>query len=128
MKYLILLLVSVFASVLLFSLPLQAQEDAGVLKAKLAILEAERDASMKKMSDMRMKHIRADRNLKRMHDRIMELHRNLALALDAKPEIREMNDKIIKLDSEIESVDKKLKTAKPKKEEAPGSEPKKGEK
>lgn len=66
MKYLILLLVSVFASFLLFSLPLQAQEDAGVLKAKLAILEAERDASIKKMSDMRMKHIRADRNLKRM--------------------------------------------------------------
>ncbi len=99
------------AAVLLFPCSLSAQEDAGVLKARRAIVEAEREASLKKMSELRMKHIRMDRNLKRTHDRIMELHRNLALALDAKPDIREMNDKILKLESELKTLDAKLNTA-----------------
>lgn len=108
MKSLIVFPLAAAAAVFLVPLSLPAQEDAGVLKARRAILEAEREASLKKMSDLRMKYIRTDRNLKRTHDRIMELHRNLALALDAKPDIREMNDKILKLESEISALEGRI--------------------
>ena len=39
-----------------------------------------------------------------MHDNIMVLHRNLALALDSKKDVRDLNDKLIRLDSEIRSA------------------------
>ncbi len=126
MKSLILFPLAAAVAVVLFPLSLPAQEDAGVLKARRAILEAEREASLKKMSDLRMKHIRTDRNLKRIHDKIMELHRNLALALDARPDIREMNDKILRLESEIELLDSKLNTGKTKPAEKQKREPGKG--
>ena len=51
-----------------------------------------------------------------MHDNIMTLHRNLALALDSKKDVREINDRLIRLDSEIRAVQKQLnemKTNKP---------------
>ncbi len=89
------------------------EKDPVLLKAKLAILEADRAKSMDHLTELRMKHIRADKNLKRMHDNIMTLHRNLALALDSKKDIRDLNDKLIRLDSEIRAVRESLNTAKP---------------
>lgn len=92
------------------------ENDPVLLRAKLAILEADRSKSMTALTDTRMKHIRSDKNLKRMHDNIMTLHRNLALALDSKKDVREINDRLIRLDSEIRAVQKQLnemKTNKP---------------
>ena len=109
------------AAVVLFPLSLPAQEEVGVLKARREILEAEREASLQKMSDLRMKYIRTDRNLKRTHDRIMELHRNLALSLDAKPEIRKMNDRILQLNSELESLNARLNAANTNKTDVPAA-------
>ena len=122
MRVLILLLAAA-AAVVLCPLSLTAQEEVGVLKARRAILEAEREASLKKMSELRMKYIRTDRTLKRLHDRIMELHRNLAMALDAKPDVREMNEKILKLESEMESLDGKLNAGKTVPAEARNAKP-----
>ena len=80
------------------------EDDPVLLRAKLAILEADRSKSMTALTDTRMKHIRSDKNLKRMHDNIMVLHRNLALALDSKKDVRDLNDKLIRLDSESRSA------------------------
>ena len=80
------------------------EQDPVLLKAKLAILEADRAKTMNELTDLRMKHIRSDKNLKRMHDNIMVLHRNLALALDSKKDVRDLNDKLLRLDSEIRSA------------------------
>lgn len=106
----------------LFLFPLQMltagpENDPVLLRAKLAILEANRSKSMTELTDTRMKHIRSDKNLKRMHDNIMTLHRNLALALDSKKDVREINDRLIRLDSEIRAVQKQLNEIKPNKPE-----------
>jgi len=93
--------------------PLAAQEDAGVLKAKLSILEAERDATFKNMAKVREELIKKDPTLRRMHEKILNEHRKLALLLDSKKEIHEMNNKLLKLDSEIGSVKAKLEAPKP---------------
>ncbi len=93
---------------LFLSAELKPEQDPVLLRAKLDILNADRSKSMKKLTEVRMKHIRSDRNLKRMHDNIMTLHRNLAIALDSKKDVRELNNKLITLDSEIADVQKKL--------------------
>lgn len=109
----------------LFLLPLlvpaadpKPEQDPVLLRTKLAILEADRTKSMENLTETRMKYIRADKNLKRMHDNIMTLHRNLALALDSKKDVREINDRLIKLDSEINAVQKQLNEVSVKKPEA----------
>ena len=65
---------------------------------------------MQNLTETRMKHIRTDKNLKRMHDNIMIMHRNHALALDTKKDVREINDSLLQLDEEIKALQKKIDT------------------
>ena len=65
-------------------------QDPVLLKGRLAVAEAQRTKEMRNLTETRMKHIRTDKNLKRMHDNIMIMHRNLALALDTKKDVREI--------------------------------------
>ena len=85
-------------------------QDPVLLKGRLAVAEAERTKEMRNLTETRMKHIRTDKNLKRMHDNIMIMHRNLALALDTKKDVREINDRLLQLDEEIKALQKKIDT------------------
>ena len=38
------------------------------------------------------------------------MHRNLALALDTKKDVREINDRLLQLDEEIKALQKKIDT------------------
>ncbi len=85
-------------------------QDPVLLKGRLAVAEAQRTKEMRNLTETRMKHIRTDKNLKRMHDNIMIMHRNLALALDTKKDVREINDRLLQLDEEIKALQKKIDT------------------
>lgn len=95
-----------FPCLLIASIPcfLSAQEDPLLLKTRLDLLEAKRELTLKEMARMRQDLIRKDPALRKIHEKIIQEHRKLALFLDSKKEIHEINDKLIKLDTEITEI------------------------
>ena len=96
---------------------LSAQEDPLLLKARLDLLEAKRNVSLKEMAEKRQELIRKDPSLRKIHERIIQDHRKLALLLDSKKEIYSMNEALIKLDNEILDIREKMEKAEKEKAE-----------
>ena len=90
---------------------LSAQENPALLKNRLNQLEAKRVASLKAMAEKRKELIQKDPTLRKIHDKIIQEHRKLALILDSKKEIHAMNDALIKLDREIQDTMDKIEKA-----------------
>ena len=90
---------------------LSAQENPALLKTRLNQLEAKRVASLKAMAEKRKELIQKDPTLRKIHDKIIQEHRKLALILDSKKEIHAMNDALIKLDREIQDTMDKIEKA-----------------
>ena len=96
---------------------LSAQENPALLKTRLGQLEAKRVASLKAMAEKRQDLIQKDPTLRKIHERIIQEHRKLALLLDSKKEIHAMNDALIKLDAEIQDTIDKIEKAEKEKAE-----------
>lgn len=95
-----------FLSLLLLTaaFSLAAEEDISLLKAKIDLLEGKRLLSLKEMAKLRQDLIRKDPSLRKIHERIISEHRKLALLLDSKKEIHDMNAKLLAMDAEIQTL------------------------
>ncbi len=87
------------AGVLLLTTTVRA---AGPENTKLAELRRQRAETAGKLEEKRMAYIRTDRDLARLHKEIMNKHREMAIRLDAKPDVRALNTQMIELDARIE--------------------------
>jgi uncharacterized Fe-S cluster-containing radical SAM superfamily protein len=58
------------------------------------------------MFDLRVKLIKTDPALKKLHEKIMEMHKELALQLDSKKEMRELAKKLRKVQKSLEEIKK----------------------
>jgi hypothetical protein len=67
-------------------------------------LQKEEKQLLKEMLELRIKLIRKDPNLKKLHDKIMELHRELALNLDGKKEMRDIAEKLKKVRTSLAEI------------------------
>lgn len=99
MKQLLLLLCSVFA----FSV----FADAAAEK-RLETLMKEQEKTRQLLVDLRSKEIKNDKRLKKIADQILDLNRELAEYLNTKPEIRNANQKLLRLNREIEQKKEKI--------------------
>lgn len=70
-------------------------------------LLTERKALILKMHEKRMELIKKDPKLKRLHDQITALHRELAIELDSKRDMMVLNSDLKSIDSRIDSLPKK---------------------
>lgn len=71
-----------------------ADDEKAKLDQKEKDLQKEEKQLLKEMLELRIKLIQKDPNLKKLHDKIMELHRELALNLDGQKEMREIAEKL----------------------------------
>ena len=99
MKHLLLLLCSVFV----FSV----FADSAAEK-RLETLLKEQEKTRQTLVDLRSKEIKNDKRLKKIADQILELNRELADHLNTKPEIRNANQKLLRLNREIELEKEKI--------------------
>lgn len=68
------------------------REKKQVLNGKIAGCKSEREAIKDKMHALRIKMIEKDPKLKKIHQKILELYRELATKVDRKPAMRELID------------------------------------
>ena len=79
----------------------------GVDKSEeLKKLEAQRQELTWKIVDKRAELISSNPDLKQLHDQIMTLHREMALKLDANPEMQNLNAEAEALDQQISELKK----------------------
>jgi len=83
-----------------------AQKDLGKKEKKL--LKQEKKLA-REMFDLRVKLLQKDLHLKKIYDKIMELHKELALMLDNKKEMRVLADKLKKVQKSLAAVQAKIK-------------------
>jgi hypothetical protein len=76
----------------------------GVDDDKLAELLKQHKSHILELVKLREKAILDDEELRQLHEKILELHAQLAMKLERRPEIQVLNDKIIALEKEIESA------------------------
>ncbi len=77
----------------------------GVDKAEeLKRLENQRKELTWKIVDKRAEIIASNPDLKQLHDQIMAMHREMALKLDANPEMQKLNEQAEKLDQQIAAL------------------------
>jgi len=72
---------------------------------KLKDLKTQRTELQLKMHEMRLELIEKDDELKKLHDKVMALHREMALLLDKKREMKPMVEKAKDLDAEIKKLE-----------------------
>ena len=75
--------------------------------AKFKSLIKEREELQLKMHSMRVKLISEDPDLAKLHKQIMALHKELAIQLDSKKDMRKLSDKLRELDAELDKLPKK---------------------
>jgi len=75
--------------------------------AKFKGLMKDREDLQLKMQATRVKLINSDPDLQKLHKQIMALHKELAIQLDSKKDMRKLNDKLRELDTEIEKLPRK---------------------
>lgn len=75
--------------------------------AKFKSLLKEREELQLKMHALRVKLISDDPDLAKLHKQIMALHKELAIQLDSKRDMRKLSDKLRDLDSELDKLPKK---------------------
>ncbi|MCP3965414.1 MAG: hypothetical protein GY750_00965 [Lentisphaerae bacterium] len=71
-------------------------------------LKIEQKKVAKKMYDLRKKLIKEDPALAKLHAKIMELHKEMALKLESKKSMRIMIDKAVQIDQQVKDLEKKL--------------------
>ena len=76
-------------------------------KANAEKLIRERKELIEKMQNTRMELIRKDPKLKRLHEQIAALYRELAIELESKREMLILNSDLKRIDSAIDSLKKK---------------------
>ncbi|MFA6714315.1 MAG: hypothetical protein WC082_08355 [Victivallales bacterium] len=74
-----------------------ADDEQTDLERKEKNLQKQEKQLLREMLKLRIKLIQKDPNLKKLHAKIMELHRELTLALDSKKEMRDVADKLKKV-------------------------------
>jgi septal ring factor EnvC (AmiA/AmiB activator) len=80
-------------------------ETSSISKKEQALLK-ERKQVAEKMFKLRVKLLENDPELKKLHEKIMELHKELALQLDSKKEMRALTIQIKKIEASIEELKK----------------------
>ena len=77
------------------------QENIGAKEQKL--LKQEKKLA-KEMFELRVKFLKEDPELKKLHVKILELHKELALKLDSKKEMRTLATKLRKVKNSIAAI------------------------
>ncbi len=75
--------------------------------AKFKSLIKEREELQLKMHALRVKLITEDPDLAKLHKQIMALHKELAIQLDSKKDMRKLSDKLRDLDAEMDKLPRK---------------------
>ncbi|MDD5596685.1 MAG: hypothetical protein PHV82_01990 [Victivallaceae bacterium] len=75
-------------------------------------LQKQEKQLLREMLELRIKLIQKDPSLKKLHAKIMELHRELALSLDSKKEMREIADKLKKVRTSLAEISQQKDTDK----------------
>ncbi len=84
--------------------PKKESETAAINAEKLKILKKERATLDVKMFKTRIYLIKSDRELAKIHDDIMYLHKKLAILLDRKPQMKRLAVKSRQLDEKIKEL------------------------
>ena len=71
---------------------------------RLAQLKLERETVTKQLIGQRANEIKKDKRLEKIAKEILKLNQELTEYLNAKPEIMKMNQKLLKIDSEIKEI------------------------
>ncbi len=77
---------------------------AGTVTAQLDKLTKERNSLEHEMHKLRVELIKTDPELKLLHEKILAMHKELAIKIDNKPAMRKLVIKAAKLDAKIEEV------------------------
>ena len=75
--------------------------------AKFKSLLKEREDIQLKMHNVRVKLINEDPDLAKLHKQIMALHKELAIQLDSKKDMRKLSDKLRELDADFDKLPRK---------------------
>ena len=78
------------------------------VKEQLDALQKERDQLELEMHKVRIELIKSDPALTRLHQRIMAMHKELAIQVDRKPEMSKLYSKAAKFDVELEKLRKEV--------------------
>lgn len=85
-----------------------AKPDPAVVKAKINKLAEDQKTTAKAMHNLRIKLIKTDPELKKLHDSIMAMHRELALKMSANKDMRKLIIKFEDNEKEIENLKKSI--------------------
>lgn len=99
----ILILAMIACSALVFA----ADDDSDKAGPQEQKLLNEEKKIAKQMFDLRVKLIKTDPALQKLHKKIMEMHKELALQLDSKKEMRELAKKLRKVQGLLDEIKKK---------------------
>jgi septal ring factor EnvC (AmiA/AmiB activator) len=95
-----LIIIMCFSAMLCFAQSDLAKKEKDLVKQEKKIA--------KEMFEMRVKLLGKEPHLKKLHDKIMELHKELALMLDRQKEMRELASKLKKVKKSLNAIrDKK---------------------
>jgi hypothetical protein len=72
--------------------------------ARFKALMKEREELQQRMHALRVKLLQEDPELEKLHKRIMELHKELALQLESKKDMRKFCDKLKEIDAELDKL------------------------
>jgi len=75
--------------------------------AKFKSMIKDREELMLKMYNLRIKLISEDPELLKLHKQIMELHKELAMQLESKKDMKKLTDKLKELDADLEKLPRK---------------------
>jgi len=75
--------------------------------AKFKSIMKDREDLQEKMHSVRVKLINEDPDLQLLHKKIMALHKELALQLESKKEMRKLTDKLKDIDAELDKLPRK---------------------
>jgi len=75
--------------------------------AKFKSMIKDREELMLKMYNLRIKLISEDPELLKLHKQIMELHKELAMQLESKKDMKKLTEKLKELDSDLEKLPRK---------------------
>ena len=75
--------------------------------AKFKSLIKEREDLQTKMYNLRLKLIKDDPDLQKLHEQIMALHKELAIQLDSKKDMRKLTDRLRDIDSSLDKLPRK---------------------
>lgn len=106
MKYFI----AIFAAAAAFFLSYADDQKSDLISEEYDKLVEEQKANELKMLELRVKLIKEDPELEKLHRQIMSLHKELALKLDKKDEMKKLIEKKKRIDSELERLARKKKT------------------